>query len=103
VETPIRKSDNELFADRLTLNKNSAIKFSSEDARYMTARMISTLDYVVDKLPRGFSLMVLDGYRDIEKDNISFPLQYEGTRDATSYVIITHASRDTSDACCIEL
>ena len=78
VETPIKKSDQELFAERLTRNENPDIQFSSEDARYMSARMISTLDYMVNELPRGFTLVIVGGYQDIEKGNASFPLQYEG-------------------------
>ena len=85
VETPIKKSDRELFAERLTRNGNSAIQFSSEDARYMTARMISTLDYTVKELPTGFSLVVVEGYQDIERGNASFPLQYEGAH-VTLYI-----------------
>ena len=79
VETPIKRSDRVLFAERLTRNGNSAIQFSSDDARYMTARMISTLDSTVSELPRGFSLVVVEGYQDKDKGNASFPLQYEGT------------------------
>ena len=78
VETPITRSGRELFAERLTRNGNSAIQFSSEDARYMTARMISILDYTVNELPRGFSLVVVEGYQDKDKGNALFPLQYEG-------------------------
>ena len=78
VETPIKRSEQTLFAERLTRNDNSAIQFRSEDARYMSARMLSTLDYLVNELSRGFSLVVIGGYQDIEKGNASFPLQYEG-------------------------
>ena len=78
VETPIEKSDDELFAERLTRNENTDIIFNSEEARYMTARMISTLDHMVTVLPRGFSLVIVEGYQDIESRNVSFPLQYEG-------------------------
>lgn len=92
VETPIKKSDKELFAERLTRNENSAIQFNSEDARYMTARMISILDYMVTELPRGVSLVVVDGYQDIERSNVSFPLQYEG-----AHVILSIVSLDTED------
>ena len=77
VVIPIKK-DEPLFAERLTKNRNSAIKFSSEDARYMTARMISTLDSTVNELPSGFSLVVVEGYQDISEGSASFPLQYEG-------------------------
>ena len=103
VETSIKRSERTLFAERLTRNDNSAIRFSSEDARYMSARMISTLDYLVNKLSREFSLVVVGGYQDIEKGNASFPLQYEGMHvivrcivaycilDNYKYITYTHA------------
>ena len=96
VETPIKKSDKDHFAERLTKNKNSEITFSSQDAHYMTARMISTLDYMVKELPRGFSLVVMDGYRDIDTGNVSFPLQYEGKLYVAVHVIVLLVSQPTT-------
>ena len=78
VGIPITKSNQELFTERLTRNENSAIQFSSEDARYMTARMISILDNMVNELPTDFLVKVLKGYQDVEEGNATFPLQYEG-------------------------
>ena len=85
VEIPIPKSNQELFAERLTRNENSAIQFSREDDRYMTARMISTLENMVNELPSDFSVKVLEGYQDAEEGNATFPLQYEGISHVIPY------------------
>ena len=85
VGIPITKSNQELFTERLTRNENSAIQFSSEDARYMTSRMISILDNMVNELPTDFLVKVLKGYQDVEEGNATFPLQYEGILHVIPY------------------
>jgi len=80
VEIPIKKGS-ELFTDRLvrnTLDGVTSITFSSEDARYMTTRLINALEYLINELPSSFNLVVVEGYKDIDEGTATLPLQYEG-------------------------